>query len=54
MIIESLQRVREFFQPRGAVLASGAFDPLHYGHIFATSVRRPSTPEHMTFPSWWR
>src|SRR3989442_4333351 len=33
MIIESLQRVREFFQPRVAVLASGAFDPLHYGHI---------------------
>ncbi len=33
MIIESLQRGNEFFQPRVAVLASGAFDPLHYGHI---------------------
>jgi cytidyltransferase-like protein len=33
MIIGTLQTVREFFSPRVAVLASGAFDPLHYGHI---------------------
>ena len=33
MIIKALSGVREFIQPRGAVLASGAFDPLHYGHI---------------------
>src|SRR2546422_8843697 len=33
MIIRALPGVREFVQPRVAVLASGAFDPLHYGHI---------------------
>src|SRR5438552_3670091 len=33
MIIRALPGVREFVQPRAAVLASGAFDPLHYGHI---------------------
>src|SRR5438876_1011618 len=33
MIIRALPGVREFVQPRIAVLASGAFDPLHYGHI---------------------
>jgi len=33
MIIKALPAVREFIQPGAAVLASGAFDPLHYGHI---------------------
>jgi cytidyltransferase-like protein len=33
MIIRSLGQVREFVQPGTAVLVSGAFDPLHYGHI---------------------
>lgn len=33
MIIKSLRVVRDFCEPHGAVLASGAFDPLHYGHI---------------------
>lgn len=33
MIIKSLSLVGEFLQPGTAVLASGAFDPLHYGHV---------------------
>src|SRR3989442_4416237 len=33
MIIKALPAVREFIQPGHAVLASGAFAPLHYGHI---------------------
>lgn len=33
MIIRAFPEVREFLQPRASVLASGAFDPLHYGHI---------------------
>lgn len=33
MIVGSLAQVREFVQPGTAVLVSGAFDPLHYGHI---------------------
>lgn len=33
MIIKSLGGVREVVQPGTAVLVSGAFDPLHYGHI---------------------
>src|SRR5207247_11056854 len=33
MLIRDLPGVREFFQPLIAVLASAAFDPLHYGHI---------------------
>lgn len=33
MIIRALASVREFLEPRASVLASGAFDPLHYGHI---------------------
>lgn len=33
MIIRSLVQVREFVPPGTAVLVSGAFDPLHYGHI---------------------
>src|SRR2546428_11973303 len=33
MIIKALPAVREFIQPGAAVLASGAFDPLHYRHI---------------------
>jgi len=33
MIIRTLSAVREFLQPRAAVLASGAFDPLHNGHV---------------------
>ena len=33
MMIKSLRGVGEFVQPGTAVLVSGAFDPLHYGHI---------------------
>jgi phosphoenolpyruvate phosphomutase / 2-hydroxyethylphosphonate cytidylyltransferase len=33
MIIRSLAQVRESLPPGTAVLVSGAFDPLHYGHI---------------------
>lgn len=33
MIIKSLAAIGEFLQPSTAVLASGAFDPLHYGHV---------------------
>ena len=33
MIIKSLTVVHEFLPPGTAVLASGAFDPLHYGHV---------------------
>ncbi len=33
MIIRALPSVGEFIEQRVAVLASGAFDPLHYGHI---------------------
>src|SRR5437870_10472926 len=33
MIIRARPGVRAFVQPRIAVLASGAFDPLHYGHL---------------------
>ena len=33
MIIKSLGGAREVVQPGQAVLVSGAFDPLHYGHI---------------------
>ncbi|HEV8353515.1 MAG TPA: adenylyltransferase/cytidyltransferase family protein [bacterium] len=33
MIITSLSAVTEFLKPNAAVLVSGAFDPLHYGHI---------------------
>lgn len=33
MIVNALRGIREFCQPRASVLASGAFDPLHYGHI---------------------
>jgi glycerol-3-phosphate cytidylyltransferase len=33
MIIKSLSAVAEFLNPGAAVLVSGAFDPLHYGHI---------------------
>lgn len=33
MIIKSVSLVHEFLSPGTAVLASGAFDPLHYGHV---------------------
>src|SRR5574341_328568 len=33
IIIRAFPEVREFLQPRASVLASGAFDPLHYGHV---------------------
>src|SRR3989442_2030017 len=33
MIMKAVPAVREFIQPRAGVLASGAFDPLHYGHV---------------------
>lgn len=33
MIIKALSAVTEFLKPSATVLVSGAFDPLHYGHI---------------------
>lgn len=33
MIVNALRGISEFCPPRAAVLVSGAFDPLHYGHI---------------------
>ncbi len=33
MIVTPLGRISEFVDPDAAVLVSGAFDPLHYGHI---------------------
>ncbi len=33
MIIKALAMVGEFLQPSTAILVSGAFDPLHYGHV---------------------
>jgi phosphoenolpyruvate phosphomutase len=33
MIVKSLGGVREVVHPGTAVLVSGAFDPLHYGHV---------------------
>ncbi len=33
MIVRPLGRISEFVNPRASVLASGAFDPLHYGHV---------------------
>lgn len=33
MIVKSLAAIGEFVRPGTAVLVSGAFDPLHYGHI---------------------
>lgn len=33
MIVKSLSAVHEVIQPGASVLVSGAFDPLHYGHV---------------------